>query len=162
MRRAITSFRQDDAGDWVAELSCGHDQHVRHRPPFQVRPWVVEASGRASRLGAPLECPLCDRAELPAGLRLARTTPEWDEVTMPAGLRRDHRVAGGTWGRIAVRSGRLRFVLPGDPGVDVEVVAGAGQAIPPEMTHHVEPIGSVRFAIDFLAVGRDPADPADP
>ncbi|HEX6394673.1 MAG TPA: DUF3565 domain-containing protein [Acidimicrobiales bacterium] len=65
MERAITGFHQDDARDWVAELSCGHNQHVRHKPPFQLRPWVVEASGREERLGSPLECPLCDRGEPP-------------------------------------------------------------------------------------------------
>lgn len=60
MRRAITGFHQDDAGDWVAELSCGHGQHVRHRPPWQVRPWVVTFDGRQARLGEQLDCKLCD------------------------------------------------------------------------------------------------------
>ena len=26
--------------DWVAELECGHTQHVRHDPPWTNRPWV--------------------------------------------------------------------------------------------------------------------------
>ena len=66
MRRYIAGFHQDDAGDWVAELSCGHNQHVRHKPPFQDRPWVVTEPGRASRLGTEIECPLCDRGQPPA------------------------------------------------------------------------------------------------
>lgn len=61
MQRAIVGFQRDEAGDWVAELACGHRQHVRHRPPWQVRPWVVDEEGRRERLGRPLECPLCDR-----------------------------------------------------------------------------------------------------
>ena len=61
MRRAITGFRRDDAGDWVAELACGHAQHVRHKPPFTLRPWVVTDEGRASHVGTELDCPLCDR-----------------------------------------------------------------------------------------------------
>ena len=60
VQRAIVGFHQDELGDWVAELDCGHHQHVRHRPPFQLRPWVVEADGRRDRLGTPLECPLCE------------------------------------------------------------------------------------------------------
>jgi hypothetical protein len=32
--RPIVGFHQDEHQDWVAELSCGHNQHVRHRPPF--------------------------------------------------------------------------------------------------------------------------------
>lgn len=60
MQRAITGFHQDEHGDWVAELACGHGQHVRHKPPFQLRPWVVTAEGRASRIGTELSCVRCD------------------------------------------------------------------------------------------------------
>jgi len=60
MERAITGFHQDDHGDWVAELSCGHGQHVRHRPPWQVRPWVITEEGRREHLGLRLDCRLCD------------------------------------------------------------------------------------------------------
>jgi hypothetical protein len=56
----IIGFHQDAESDWVAELACGHNQHVRHRPPWQVRPWVLTAEGRAARLGQPIDCPLCD------------------------------------------------------------------------------------------------------
>jgi tellurite methyltransferase len=63
MRRTIVGFHEDSEGDWVAELSCGHNQHVRHRPPFEERPWVVTDEGRASRLGQELECPLCNRPD---------------------------------------------------------------------------------------------------
>jgi hypothetical protein len=65
LERSILGFHRDTEGDWVAELDCGHAQHVRHRPPFQVRPWVLDEAGRAARLGAPLDCPLCDRSEPP-------------------------------------------------------------------------------------------------
>jgi hypothetical protein len=57
--RAIVGFTLDDEGDWVATLSCGHGQHVRHEPPLQSRPWVLSAEGRASRIGATLPCMRC-------------------------------------------------------------------------------------------------------
>ncbi len=57
----ITGFHQDDEGDWVVSLSCGHTQHVRHRPPFMQRPWVVTAAGRAERLGQAFDCGWCRR-----------------------------------------------------------------------------------------------------
>jgi hypothetical protein len=53
-------FHQDDERHWVAELECGHTQHVRHDPPWQVRPWVVSPVGRAGRLGTTLECRRCE------------------------------------------------------------------------------------------------------
>src|SRR5205814_9896481 len=65
VERAIVGYHQDEHGDWVAELACGHQRHVRHRPPFQLRPWVVEAEGRRQRVGTPLECGLCE-ANVPA------------------------------------------------------------------------------------------------
>lgn len=156
MNRQITGFHLDDQGDWIAELSCGHQQHVHHRPPFQVRPWVVDAESRRSRVGSSLSCPLCDRAELPEGLVRVRITPMWDEHTMPEGLRRTHRLARGTWGLIKVDSGQLRFVFRGDPIISVVVDDKGVQAIPPELEHFVQPLGHVRFSIEFFAVaGRD-------
>ena len=62
MKQAITGFHQDDQGHWVAELACGHNQHVRHDPPWQVRPWVLTEEGRRMRLGERLNCVLCDEA----------------------------------------------------------------------------------------------------
>jgi hypothetical protein len=31
--RKIVGFHRDDLGDWVADLECGHAQHLRHNPP---------------------------------------------------------------------------------------------------------------------------------
>ncbi|HEU5002213.1 MAG TPA: DUF3565 domain-containing protein [Actinomycetota bacterium] len=62
MLRLIVGFHQDQEGDWVAELDCGHTQHVRHRPPFQLRPWVETDEGRAGRIGMELDCPRCEPA----------------------------------------------------------------------------------------------------
>ena len=64
--RHITGFHQDAEGDWVAELECGHSQHVRHDPPWQVRPWVTTPAGRLGRLGTTLPCRPCDDGIPPA------------------------------------------------------------------------------------------------
>ena len=63
--RSIVGFRQDNEEQWVAELECGHTQHLQHTPPWQVRPWLLTSEGRASRIGTLLPCRLCDDA--PAG-----------------------------------------------------------------------------------------------
>lgn len=55
----IVGYRQDDEGHWVAELECGHGQHVRHDPPWQNRPWVLTAEGRAQFMGTTLNCVRC-------------------------------------------------------------------------------------------------------
>ena len=60
MQRRITGFVQDEDGDWIASLACGHRQHVRHDPPWQVREWVTTSEGRAGRMGVELDCLLCN------------------------------------------------------------------------------------------------------
>jgi tellurite methyltransferase len=60
--RAIVGFLRDEKGEWIAELECGHRRHVRHRPPFELRPWVADAESRQRRIGTPLECGLCEQA----------------------------------------------------------------------------------------------------
>ncbi|MFI5233349.1 MAG: DUF3565 domain-containing protein [Gemmatimonadales bacterium] len=57
--RRITGYHLDDEGQWVAELECGHTQHVRHDPPWQVRPWTQTVQGRAEHLGTVLACANC-------------------------------------------------------------------------------------------------------
>jgi Protein of unknown function (DUF3565) len=57
--QVIAGFHQDESGDWVANLACGHTQHVRHRPPWELRPWVVTEAGRKQHIGAPLLCVKC-------------------------------------------------------------------------------------------------------
>jgi hypothetical protein len=64
MRRGIVGFHEDAEGHWVADLECGHGQHVRHDPPWQVRPWVMTAEGRAAVLGTTLECVRCDGEQM--------------------------------------------------------------------------------------------------
>jgi hypothetical protein len=59
MQRLITGFVQDEEGHWVAELECGHRQHMRHRPPFERREWVTTEAGRASRIGIAVNCLKC-------------------------------------------------------------------------------------------------------
>ncbi|MGH9132864.1 MAG: DUF3565 domain-containing protein [Ilumatobacteraceae bacterium] len=158
MNRTIVDFVQDDAGDWAARLDCFHRQHVRHDPPFRSAPWVLDRSTRSERVGTTLDCPLCDRAELPEDLVVVRTTEIWDEVTVPATLRRAHRVGAGRWGRLRVEVGELRFRASTRPPIDVVVTSGTQQAIPPDVEHEVEPLGRVRFAVDFLRPAGEPVE----
>ena len=60
MLQAIIGFHLDDEQHYVAELACGHNQHVRHTPPWQNRVWVLTEDGRNEKLGVMLECKLCD------------------------------------------------------------------------------------------------------
>jgi hypothetical protein len=60
MERKIVGFHLDEERHWVAELDCGHYQHVRHNPPWSNRPWVTTEKGRGKVLGRTLKCKKCD------------------------------------------------------------------------------------------------------
>jgi tellurite methyltransferase len=155
--RTIDGFHQDEVGDWVAELSCLHNQHVRHRPPFHERPWVISDAGRAERIGAQLDCPLCDRLELPAELEVVRTAGPFDADSLPAALRRAHLVADRTWGLLRVLDGTVVFAIELTPPFSVRLHAGDEQPIPPGVPHLLRVDAPLRVAIDFLV---RPAPPA--
>ncbi|WP_083251647.1 MULTISPECIES: DUF3565 domain-containing protein [Pseudomonas] len=55
----LLDFRQDEEGHWVAILSCGHTQHLRHQPPWQGRAWVLDPAQRQAARGRPFTCGWC-------------------------------------------------------------------------------------------------------
>ena len=69
MNQKIIGFHQDEEQHWVADLECGHAQHVRHDPPWMEREWVITPEGRATRLGTALNCVRCDEL----GLKVAKS-----------------------------------------------------------------------------------------
>lgn len=144
----MLSFETDEQGDWLARLDCGHRRHIRHRPPIDDYPWIADPAARASKLGAAIECDRCGRRELPTDA-VAYRTLEFDQTSLPAGLRGDHNTRAGVWARVDVLSGRLRFVMP-VLAVDDALAAGEHVIVPPELVHHVEPLGPVRLRVTFL------------
>jgi hypothetical protein len=57
MKQPLTGFHLDAEHHWVADLACGHRQHMRQDPP-----WLLTEEGRRSHLGLEMECPRCDEA----------------------------------------------------------------------------------------------------
>jgi len=60
VKQPIVDFHQDELDHRVADLFCGHTQHVRHDPPWQGRPWVLTELGRSKKLGFELDCQKCE------------------------------------------------------------------------------------------------------
>ena len=61
--RKIVDFHLDEAGEWVAELECGHEEHVRHNPPWTIRPWITTPQDRLEHLEQHLECMSCNQSK---------------------------------------------------------------------------------------------------
>ena len=77
-----------------------------------------------------------------------RSTPVFDEVSLPAGLRREHRTKAGAWGVIRVLEGRLRYQIL-DPASEAILEPGCPGLILPEQPHFVEPLGPIRMQVEF-------------
>ncbi|MFJ4141254.1 DUF3565 domain-containing protein [Pseudomonas sp. NPDC089734] len=58
----VIDFRQDEDGHWIAVLSCGHTQHLRHQPPWQSRAWVLDPEQRKRKTGQGFHCGWCAKS----------------------------------------------------------------------------------------------------
>lgn len=149
MQRSITGFHRDEHEDWVAELDCHHNQHVRHKPPFFVREWTQTEAGRAAMLGTKLDCVRCDNLEFPEGLQEYKRTPDFTETTIPAGLLRDHSTKAGVWGLIRVEEGSLLYTVNYPEERSYLLTAEKTGVVAPEMKHNVRATAPVRFHVAF-------------
>ncbi|KFG91373.1 Tellurite resistance-like domain-containing protein [Sphingobium herbicidovorans NBRC 16415] len=90
---------------------------------------------------------------LPDGVTPYKRTPTFTEKTIPAGLLNDHHTKDGTWGLIHVEEGQLRYIVtdprrpPSTATLTTETPPGV---VEPTILHRVEPLGEVRFHVEFL------------
>lgn len=97
-------------------------------------------------------------ARLPEGAEAYKRTPTFTEASVPAALLNDHSTKAGTWGLIHVEQGRLRYVVTDparEPAVSILTPDTPPGVVEPTIVHHVEPLGEVRFHVEFYRV----ADP---
>ena len=83
-----------------------------------------------------------------------RTTAIFDQATLPAGLRREHRTKAGAWGIIRVLEGELRLHF--EDGRNEVLSPVRPGLIKPQETHWVEPVREMRMQVEFY--DRDPED----
>lgn len=76
----------------------------------------------------------------------------WDEGTLPAALRKEHRLSPLTWGSLHVLSGRVRLLRGDEKPTASWVEAGAREGIPPGAPHRLEPAGPVRLTLQLLEI----------
>jgi tellurite resistance-related uncharacterized protein len=77
-----------------------------------------------------------------------RSIPVFDENSLPAGLRREHRTKLGVWGIIRVLEGRLRYEVL-DPVSETILEPGHPGVVLPGVPHRVEPLGAMRMRVEF-------------
>lgn len=77
-----------------------------------------------------------------------KSTPVFDENTLPAGLRREHRTRPGVWGVIRVLDGRVRYRVL-DPVSEAILDPDHPGMVLPDQPHFVAPLGAIRMQVEF-------------
>lgn len=89
---------------------------------------------------------------LPAKAQPYRRTEVFTERTVPSGLLSAHSTKDGAWALIHVLDGRLAYRIRDPRRLASETVltpADPPGVIEPTILHEVEPLGSVRFYVEF-------------
>ena len=73
----------------------------------------------------------------------------FDRESLPEGLLRDHRLKDGTWGRLALLSGRITLVWDDGEGGERDLQPGETIMIPPKRPHHLVVGGPFELQLDF-------------
>ncbi len=147
MQRTILSFFVHEDGEHAARLDCGHTQPVRSGPPLH------------DPQEGPLDCLKCDRLEMPDDAQPYKSTPWFDENTVPKGLLANHRTRTGVWGRVEVTDGSLGLVSEEPPLLDVLLDMENPGVVAPGHPHRVVIDGPVRFRVVFhRAAAVDPVE----
>lgn len=76
------------------------------------------------------------------------TTDVFDENTLPDKLQKEHSLRAGTWGRIRVLEGKIRYVIP-ETGNEIVLDPSTPGIIRPEQIHHVALMGPVKMQVEF-------------
>ena len=87
---------------------------------------------------------------LPGDVVAYDRTREFDQDTIPAGLRRRHATKAGVWARIVVVEGALRYRVLEPEAAEWVLTPEIHGVAAPAMPHEVEPLGGVRFYVEFL------------
>lgn len=80
-----------------------------------------------------------------------RSTPVFDEGSLPAALRGEHSTKAGVWGVIRVLEGKLLLTRADPPGEQL-LEPGSPGLVLPQQPHHVTPQGPMRMQVDFYDV----------
>ncbi|HEX4095602.1 MAG TPA: DUF1971 domain-containing protein [Caulobacteraceae bacterium] len=95
-----------------------------------------------------------------------RRTAVFTESDIPAALRRSHATRPGAWGAIHVLEGRLAYRITDPRCAAIQTIltpdTGFG-VIEPTILHEVNPLGPVRFFVEFHRLpDSDPAPVSNP
>ena len=76
-------------------------------------------------------------------------TATFSARSIPDNLRRSHRTKAGTWAKIVILEGRLRYRILEPVIREFELSPDRPGVVEPDVPHEVEAVGDVRFYVEF-------------
>jgi tellurite resistance-related uncharacterized protein len=87
--------------------------------------------------------------ELPSNVTSYKKTPVFTEHSVPAGLLNDHNTKEGVWGKIVIMEGALEYTIQ-EPEIEIiQLDPKQFGVVEPTIKHHIKPLGSVKFYVEF-------------
>jgi tellurite resistance-related uncharacterized protein len=131
--------------DRVREMA----DYITPRMGFTPHPLTIHAAGQMVHLVERA----CHFREVDVGTSATPAVPYkrtlvFDENTLPAGLRGEHRIKPGVWGIIRVLDGQLSYRIL-EPASEMILDASHPGLVLPEVAHVVEPLGPMRMQVEF-------------
>lgn len=86
---------------------------------------------------------------LPESVAPYARTATFSTHSIPEKLRRSHRTKAGTWAKIVILEGKLRYRILEPDIREFELSPDHPGVIEPEVLHEVEAVGDMRFYVEF-------------
>jgi len=86
---------------------------------------------------------------LPKNVKPYKRTPEFTELTVPAGLLKDHQTKEGVWGKIVILEGVLKYTILEPVKEEVMLSGEMSGVVEPKVLHHIALQGQVKFYVEF-------------
>lgn len=83
-----------------------------------------------------------------ADIRPYRSTPVFDQDTLPAALRARHDTKAGVWALIQVKEGKLKLTYL-DPPSEIVLTPEQPGLVLPQQPHFVTPLGAMKMQVEF-------------
>ncbi len=87
--------------------------------------------------------------KLPTGVSAYKRTPVFTADTIPEGLRKAHQTKAGTWGKIVIEQGKLRYRILEPEVEEITLCSDTSGVVEPQIAHEVAPLGDVSFYVEF-------------
>jgi tellurite resistance-related uncharacterized protein len=90
--------------------------------------------------------------EIPKNATCYARSPDFNHDTVPEKLLSDHNLKTGTWGKLIVSKGEVRYFNAGSQSPDAIVHSNETHTIPTQQMHFIQTSADAEFFIEFWRV----------